>query len=266
MSIATTLITEVTDKTAITGFLIRNKPMNLYQLGDLDPFFFPKTKWFAAVRENTIMEMAMLYAGDKGRTLLAFSDNDSSLLASVIDASAEKMKGESFAHLSCGLAGELDRVMPVSYLGRHLKMTLNSGKLPHEPVREGTKRLGPDDRVKLFEFYEENYPGNYFDERMLSTGKYFGSFESNMLAGVAGIHVYSAEMRVAALGNIAVARNMRGNGIGRNLVICLCRDLLQTVDTIGLNVESTNQEAIRCYSGCGFSVSGEYDEYVIKVS
>lgn len=266
MSIASTLITEVTDKSAIIRFLMRNKPMNLYQLGDLDPFFFPKTKWFAAVREDAIKEMAMLYAGDRGRTLLAFADNDSSLLASVIDASAEEMKGESFAHLSCGLAGELKRVRPVSYLGRHLKMTLNSGKLPDEPVREGTKRLGPDDRVKLLEFYEENYPGNYFDERMLSTGKYFGSFENNMLAAVAGIHVYSAEMRVAALGNIAVAKNLRGIGIGRNLVICLCRDLLQTVDTVGLNVESTNQQAIRCYSGCGFSVSGEYDEYVMKVS
>lgn len=260
------VITEVYDKSAISRFLMRNKPMNLYQLGDLDPFFFPRTKWFAAVEDGSIMELALLYAGDRGRTLLAFAGTDSSLLAQVIDNSAEGMESEFYAHLSCGLAGELNRVKAVRYLGRHLKMTLNAEMLPEEPVRENTRRLGTLDTEKLLEFYEENYPGNYFDERMLDTGKYFGSFEGDVLAGVAGIHVYSPEMKVAALGNIAVDRRMRGIGIGRNLVICLCRDLLHTVDTVGLNVESVNQQAIRCYNGCGFSVSGEYDEYVMKVS
>ena len=131
-------------------------------------------------------------------------------------------------------------------------------------TEEEIHRLDFDDEQNLLKLYEGHYPANYFDKRMLETGKYFGYFESDVLIGVAGIHVYSPVMKVAALGNIVVAGGQRRKGICRKLVSTLCKDLLKTVDVIGLNVHSENVSAISCYERCGFEVIGEYEEYLIK--
>ena len=65
-----------------------------------------------------------------------------------------------------------------------------------------TRRLGESDIIQIKDLYDRSYPENFFDRRMLGTGKYFGYFEDGKLIAIAGIHVYSEKYRVAALGNI----------------------------------------------------------------
>ncbi len=76
----------------------------------------------------------------------------------------------------------------------------------------------------------------------------------------AGVHVYSSSYRVAALGNIATDSAWRGQGLAQRATAQLCRWLLDTVDTIGLNVNADNAAAIACYRKLGFEVAAEYDE------
>ena len=52
---------------------------------------------------------------------------------------------------------------------------------------------------------------------MLETGKYFGIRREGILVSVAGIHVYSPEYDVAALGNITTHPDFRGQGLGRKV-------------------------------------------------
>jgi ribosomal protein S18 acetylase RimI-like enzyme len=136
-----------------------------------------------------------------------------------------------------------------------------------EQISDGNiRKLMVDDLDIINSFYKTAYPFNWFDSRMLETGKYFGYFIEGMLAGISGIHVYSALYRIAALGNIATLPDFRGRKIAYKLTSFLCNDLKKSVDLIGLNVKSENTAAIKCYRNIGFEIRSSYDECLIKNS
>lgn len=81
---------------------------------------------------------------------------------------------------------------------------------------------------------------------------------------VAGVHVYSARFRMAALGNITTHPDWRGQGLGTAATAGLCKNLLKTVDTVGLNVSSDNETAIRMYEKLGFEAVAKYNEYMLE--
>jgi len=135
------------------------------------------------------------------------------------------------------------------------KSTENDGKI---------RRLGKDDFANIQSFYDSNYPQNWFDERMMDTGKYLGYMIDDSITGIAGIHVYSEEYRIAALGNIVTDVKYRSKSICRKLTSALCEDLFLTVDHIGLNVSSENLPAIKCYKNLGFEIIHEYNEIMFN--
>jgi predicted GNAT family acetyltransferase len=81
---------------------------------------------------------------------------------------------------------------------------------------------------------------------------------------VAGVHVYSEPYRVAALGNVATHTAHRGQGLATTAVAALCRNLLGTVDHVGLNVAADNTAAIRCYQRLGFRIIATYEECYVE--
>ncbi len=252
------------NKDQIREFLLRDPGMNIYHIGDLDPFFFPRTKWFALSEHNKIEEIVLLYEGDVATTVLAFAGRDASLMAELLERSADHLPEVFYAHFGRGIMDKLKSFRAEEEFGIHLKMLLKRPGMLLQDESENIRRLDENDLQVLQLLYKLHYPGNYFDKRMLETGKYFGYFEGEELAGVAGIHVYSPLTRVAALGNIVVTSDHRGKGLCRKLVSTLCNDLLNTVDVIGLNVFSENAAAIKSYDRCGFDVIGEYEEYFVK--
>ncbi|MGB3018385.1 MAG: GNAT family N-acetyltransferase [Ignavibacteria bacterium] len=254
----------ISNRDKIGKFLLRDPANKIYLIGDLDPFFFPRTKWFAMSHAHEIEELALLYEGDVAITLLAFPDGDVMNAVELLEHFASQLPQEFYAHLGCGIMKKLKSFSAEEDFGTHLKMLLKEPDKLLVDTEEKIHRLGVEDEQSLLKLYEKHYPGNYFDKRMLETGKYFGYFENKELIGVAGIHVYSPVVKVAALGNIVVAGEQRGKGICRKLVSTLCKDLLKTVDVIGLNVHSENLSAITCYERCGFEVIGEYEEFLLK--
>jgi predicted GNAT family acetyltransferase len=123
------------------------------------------------------------------------------------------------------------------------------------------KTLSKRDLPALLKFYKRAYPDNWFDPHTLETGMYFGLMEGDEISAVAGVHVYSKKYRVAALGNIATAPEMRGRGLAGKVTAMLCRALLQHTEHIGLNVNSENKAAIACYKRLGFGLTAPYEEY-----
>jgi ribosomal protein S18 acetylase RimI-like enzyme len=145
-------------------------------------------------------------------------------------------------------------------LGTHLKMKLRQFNPADDSDNQAIGRLEPSDFPTLHQLYERAYPGHYFDEKMLTTGKYFGWFESGKIIGVAGIHVFSPEHKIAVLGNITVDLENRGRGIATKLTSRLVQELLPDTDTICLNVRADNESARTCYLKLGFETVCEYEE------
>lgn len=250
------------DKSSIFSFLSRTAELQVYCIGDLDDFFWPHTTWFGLAEDENILSIALLYTGLETPTLLCFYESRPEYPLELLKRIRAELPSRLYTHLSPGLTGLFKRDSKVVDFGAHYKMTLK--RIPENVNDDNIRRLSGGDLSSILTFYTASYPGNWFDGRMLETGKYFGYFMNGMLIGIAGIHVYSEKYRIAALGNIATHPDYRGQQIAYKLTSVLCKDIKKNADVIGLNVKADNEFAIRCYQKAGFEVVGEYDESLVE--
>ncbi len=253
----------VHDRTAIERVLRENVYLHIYSIGDLDEFFWPYTTWYAADDETGLNTIALLYSGQSLPTLLALSD-EPDRMRGLLDAISHLLPPAFYAHLSPGVGSALDSAYQLDPHGKHLKMALlHRAAIDSSDCAEACA-LGRDDVDEVLEFYRHSYPGNWFDPRMLETDQYFGIRQKERLVSVAGIHVYSPEYKVAALGNIATAPSHRNKGYARQATARTCQSLLEDVCHIGLNVKADNDVAISCYKKLGFETIASYGEYMVE--
>src|SRR5262245_21241919 len=57
------MLVSLHDKAEIEAFVRQNALLYLFELGDLDDFFWPSTVWYARKAEDTIQQLALLYIG-----------------------------------------------------------------------------------------------------------------------------------------------------------------------------------------------------------
>jgi predicted GNAT family acetyltransferase len=146
--------------------------------------------------------------------------------------------------------------------GLHRKMALADPQPARQSDVRGVERLGPQHAAELHALYAASYPENAFDPRLLATGRFFGLWEDGRLVSAAGVHVYSAAYRVAALGNIATLPARRSRGLAQRVTARLCQELLaENIALIGLNVKAGNAPALACYRRLGFTPVAEYHEW-----
>jgi len=247
------------DKDAIERILRRNTPIHLYELGDLDDFFWPYTTWYALEEEGQIAEIALLYTALERPTLLAITENLPAM-GSLLELLLPILPRQFYAHLSGELASVLAGAYQIDSHGLHLKMALVEPSRLETVETSEVMPLSTAEAHELQAFYQVSYPGNWFDPRMLATGYYYGVRRDARLVAVAGVHVFSPRYKVGVLGNVTTHPDYRGQGLAKTVCAKLCLELLKTVDVIGLNVKAANASAIAAYRRLGFEVVGEYEE------
>ncbi len=194
---------------------------------------------------------------------LAIGENLSSM-RHLLQSAMHLLPRSFYAHLS----GDLSTVLTTQYrldsYGLHYKMALvDASRLELIDTSE-VIQLTETDLEELQTLYRVSYPGNFFDPRMLETGHFYGIRHDAMLVSVAGVHVYSPRYKVGVVGNVTTHPAYRGKGLGTAVCARLCRELLRTVEHIGLNVKADNAAAIASYKRLGFEVVGEYEEALLS--
>jgi len=250
---------------AIEAFLRRAPYLHTYELGDLDPREAEHTTWITNQRELALIDaVVLLYRGLATPTLVGLAEGDPEALCAVLRATVPELPPRFYAHLSPGVEAALAPTCRATHLGHNLKMGLVSpvAELAGDPVGE-LVRLGPAHAAEVVAFYAASYPASYFEPVNLERGPYLALHDEHGIAAIAGVHVYSQVLRVAALGNIATRPDARGRGHARRATAALCRLLEAEVDVIGLNVRADNAPAIACYRAVGFEVRHEYDEWLV---
>jgi predicted GNAT family acetyltransferase len=170
-----------------------------------------------------------------------------------------------YAHLSGDVVTVLADDYQIKSHGLHYKMALtNTGSLVDVDTSDVIP-LSVADTDELEELYRVSHPANSFDPRTLQTSHFYGVRRGTTLLSVAGVHVYSSQYKVAALGNITTHPQFRGQGLATVVCAKLCQELSQTVNHIGLNVKVDNISAIACYSKLGFEPVASYEEYSLEL-
>lgn len=263
------------DRGAIEAFLRRDIYLNLYEIGDLDDFFWPYTTWYGLCGEGGLRQVLLIYSGAEPPVLvgtapapIAAGSIAAGSMADLLQALRlvrPLLPARVYAHLSLG--GETGLAPPYrcESHGVHHKMALTAPQRLEGVDTHSAVRLQPADLPALQALYAASYPGNWFDPRMLETGRYWGIWEQGRLVSVAGVHVYSPRYGVAALGNITTLPERRGRGLGAAVTAALCLDLRSHIPHIGLNVRADNAAAIACYRKLGFTVVGDYEEFMFTL-
>lgn len=250
------------DRTELRDFLGRDPLRHVYALGDLDPFFWERTVWYGRREAGELAEVCLVYVGMARPSVLAFTSDSREGMRELLGRLLPALPRAFHAHLTPGLDDLLAADWDLTPRGRFLRMGMADPAVLDGVDSRSAVPLTTGDLGDLRALYALAYPDNFFDPRMLETGEYFGIRRGGELAAVAGIHVYSPETRVAALGNIATHPDHRGQGLGTAAAAALCRHLLQTVDHVALNVQADNDAAVALYRRLGFEPVLEYVEFM----
>ncbi|HCF30395.1 MAG TPA: GNAT family N-acetyltransferase [Cyanobacteria bacterium UBA11049] len=252
-------------KDQIEAFLCRHPFLHLYSIGDLDDFFWNYTTWYAFLDQQQIEQLVLLYTGTSLPVVLGLSEEPTDLIEELLQSIAHLLPKRFYAHLSGDLATVFADDYQIESHGLHLKMALSNSALLDTADTSDVIPLSAADRGELEDLYRLAYPGNWFEPRMLETGHYYGIRRGAALVSVAGVHVYSQQYKVAALGNITTHPQFRGQGLAKVVCAKLCKDLWQKVEHIGLNVKADNYSAIACYTKLGFKAIATYEEYLLEL-
>jgi GNAT superfamily N-acetyltransferase len=237
----------------IEAYLRRDPIRHVYAIGDLDDAFWPHTRWWGLERSGDLVAVVLLYSGLKVPTCLALTD-DLEPLRVLFALLAPLLPDAVYLHLEPGLVDLAQARWSLADHGVHVRMALTDPAPMSEADADSEIRwLAPEDREELLAFYDRAFPEHWFDPRTLSSGLYAGLEREGALVSVAGVHVWSAPLGVAALGNIATTPESRRCGYGRRVTAAVTGRLLGLGCSIGLNVAASNTAAIRVYERLGFT-------------
>ncbi len=253
----------LTDPREILARLEPDRLVHLYEIGDLDPFFFPSCAYY---EDGASTSTVLVYRGDVS-TVLALS-RDAKASAALLGALASELPERFEAHLAVSVLESLGPSFVVRHAERHQKWALGEGEAIERAARAAARvpceRVHSRDLDAVWALYRESYPGTWFAPRMLETGAYFGVREGGRFLAIAGVHVLAREQRVAVLGNVTTSPAARGRGLAKAVCASVIAALAPDVDAIGLNVASDNEAAIRLYESLGFSFVCDYVEATIE--
>ena len=251
------MFTFAIDKQRLLDHFKKDPVLFAYHIGDLDEFFFPHCQ-FPSIYSSTarIEDTVLIYTGGKVPVVVAFglTARFEGLLREV----REFFPVPFYGHFQTSLRPVLSETFKEKSLGTLCRMKI--GMFKPAAVTSEIIRLGHEHEKELEMFYNAAYPDTYFTTRMLETGKYFGIRDGKNLVAVTGVHVYSKEYKVAALGNIATHPKYRGKGLATQVTGHLCQELVDEGLMVCLNVKKDNLPAIACYERLGFEKAFEYEE------
>ncbi|MFN3198731.1 MAG: GNAT family N-acetyltransferase [Bradymonadia bacterium] len=244
------------DHQALRAFLLRDRMMAAYQLGDLDDPFIEHTRWFGVDSpEEGLTGVLLWYSGLSMPAILPMGSPDDvmallararTLLPRKIFASHPLTHTDAFAQYYRPIT-----VKPV------LRMSLQRSDWrpqPSEPApNETIEKLTHRDTAAIMQLYRY-YPDNFFEPAQLDTGMYFGVKQAGELVSVAGIHVLSDAQDIAVVGNMVTHAGKRGQGLATKSVSRVLQAIFERVGYVALNVAEDNASAIACYRKFGFEV------------
>jgi ribosomal protein S18 acetylase RimI-like enzyme len=256
-------IARLKDKTRIEAFLRRSPALHIYSLGDLDDFFWPQTTWYGWLKDGDVQDILLLYAGPGLPTVVAIAEQPGTLRERMREA-LPLLPREFYAHLSPGVEDVFREAYRLTSHGPHHKMALRDPARVAAVDGSAAVPLQQKDLDELTRLYDQSYPGNWFHPRMLETGQYFGLRVQGQLVSAAGVHVFSPQYRVAALGNVVTQPAHRNRGYGKLVTARLCQSLRKEVEHLGLNVKADNEAALACYKKLGFEIVAPYGEFAAE--
>ena len=121
----------------------------------------------------------------------------------------------------------------------------------------------PATRGSLNRLYELGLTA-WLPTESIASGLYYGVRRGGRLVAAAGTHVISPTYGLAAVGNVFTHREWRGRGFAKIVTSAVTAELLETVDTVVLNVRADNPPALAAYRALGYREHTRFEERLVR--
>lgn len=228
---------------AARRLLEENRGWSAYALADMDPTYVADTEWL--VEGGAVV---LLYKGLSPRVL--FVDGEPSDARRAL----ERVPAGPVQFTLLGVHRSLlrDRLRP-EVEAKMWRMVLHPEDFPG-PTGLGCVPLTTEELPQIEALMDRHSDRpDAFSKQQLESGLFYGAWVDNRLVSMAGIHVLSEAMNVAALGNVFTHPAYRGRGLGRAVSAAVTAALIDRgLDTIVLNVAMDNLPALHLYEDLGY--------------
>jgi ribosomal protein S18 acetylase RimI-like enzyme len=224
-----------------------------YALADLEPEEQDRAEWHTGAAA-----VVLLYRGLEPPVLFIHGDPDEGVRLTQDLGTLQvvfTLRPESLRALGDRLEVEAQSSM--------WRMAREPGR-PAEAVEAEARPLGPEHLGELQALFGEHPDRpDAFHPRQLERGVFFGIYQGGRLIGAAGTHILGPGSHIAAIGNVFTDPAFRGRGVARRATSAVVGELLRLgYTTLVMNVNRSNEPALRCYRRLGFTEYCAYSEGV----
>jgi ribosomal protein S18 acetylase RimI-like enzyme len=242
-------VPRVTDPAIVHAVLNRDRDWAAYAIGDLSPGFAEHCDWF--VSDPSAETLVLLYRGFEPPVLFAMGD-PRHLRTLVEEVSTPHVS----LHVRPDARDALSHRYDMSKTYPMLRMALCPTTFK-PAAHDGIFSVGETDLDAVVALYADGHQQGegptFFNATMLRQGTFRGVREDGKLVAIAGTHLFSSELGVAAVGNVYTRRDCRGRGLGARVTSAVVEAAItRGVTTIVLNVAPANEGARRVYQRLGF--------------
>jgi ribosomal protein S18 acetylase RimI-like enzyme len=242
------MVERLGDKSVIRRLLEREREWALYALADLDDGLFEQCDWWGCGGG-----LALVFHGlDIRPIFLMGSASEAGALLSALPTAS------GYLNLQPHMQRSAEGVYTFRRRHEMCRMILRR----FAPKPGPTVLLSPADLADIEALYASGPgAGIAFAPVQLKSGFFRGIREDGTLVAVAGVQVVSLAEGVAAVGNVFVRQDRRGQGLAQTVLSATVAAVVEAgVRTIGLNAEHTNAPAVRAYEALGFRTALRYVE------
>lgn len=245
---------EVVDPAGLIDLLEADRETHLYALGDLEEPYWPHSTWY---RQGEAA-VGLISAGEDWITGYAMSRVASEETLSLFADVQSELPAHSWVTGASGLFDVVRLIRDCRPIGPHWRMILSEPQFIDHELRIAD--LGSSDVDAMTELHSTDPGRAFWMVRMLTDNPFVGAWDRGRLIASAGCHVASERYGVAAIGGVFTHPEHRRRGLGAVVTSELLRRLHGRFETIGLNVETSNEPAIRVYDRLGFRRVFQYEE------
>lgn len=256
-------VSRITNRDAIARLLDDEPVENADLLGYLDPDYAEACAWWGRTVNGELDTIVLVYDG-LSRPGLFTAGNAGGIrpiLREARRALPERVTGHFRpSHREPVLTAYRD----LGSTKRMTRMVLERG----DAVVEGDERavrLGHADTAHIMRLYG-HWPDHFFEPFQLESGLYFGVRVDGHLVCIAGIHNLSKTYDVATIGNLVTHPDHRSRGYASAVTDRLVRETFAHVSRVTLDVEASNEPALRTFGRFGFRASAEFFEGELALS
>lgn len=245
------------DRELLHRFLVRDKIFAAYAIADMDDSEFDRTRWGMAFEDDEPIALVMEYRGISPQPLFVMGDPDgvAGILRDVIRTRIAYLAAKPEVVPGVREHYQVEAPAPM------VRMSVDAASFI--PVVGDAVRLDQGDTGHLNRLYDLGITA-WLPAEVVAAGIYYGVRRGTRLISAAGTHVISPQYGIAAVGNVFTDREHRGQGLGRVVTSAVTSELLQSVDTVVLNVRADNPSALAVYRALGYRDASRFEERLVR--